>query len=415
MGKPHRMRHHTTITRRLAGVVLALSLCFPLGCTDERTDNNCPDGALVCDNGTSDTTRDTTGNNTSNNMENNSTDTTPVDMGMDMSGEVDLSGCMDATCNFEFETFGDCTQVLNLGVLDASSAGTRTFYGNTRLLDSELAASCSRNGEQSLEFTFAYQVSSTAQLRLRIAAITNVDWVMTRATGTCDNEVRCRENDDSFFANAGVQYFVSAEPLSVGGEAELRLEIEVEPVNCGQTGSVCRDDVLVTCTRNEEVEFACGNSCTNMPGDDGSSVMVGRCDANDCATAEEVPNSGTTTYTGSWGGYLNTFRGPNVPIAGCDMAGSISPRGKDRYLVIKDLVAGQTVTIDASNDVHDDIIFPVRGYSGCDTTAAECVDAPTDLGDTLVFSVPEDGDFVFIIDGLSPQNDEPFEHTVTIE
>ncbi|MEM1349024.1 MAG: hypothetical protein AAGI01_10735, partial [Myxococcota bacterium] len=106
---------------------------------------------------------------------------------------------------------------------------------------------------------------------------------------------------------------------------------------------------------------------------------------------------------------------PSVPIRGCDSGQALNPRGKDRFLLIRDLVQGQEVTIDASTDAHDDLIFPVRGFSGCDEMAAECVEPPADLGDELVFEVPEDGDFVFIIDSLGPQNDEPFEHVVTIE
>ncbi|MEM1348871.1 MAG: hypothetical protein AAGI01_09965, partial [Myxococcota bacterium] len=318
MAKPGRTHRNSSTTTSPAGIALFLVLCSPLGCTDGDQGTEQDAGSISLPDSDAGSTITTTPA--------DMTVTTPKDMDMaqgadavsdmevDAGGERDLSGCTDASCVFAFETFGSCTQVLNLGVLDASTASRRTYYANTRMLDSELSASCAQNGEQSLEFTFAYQVSATAQLRLDISPISNVDWVMTRATGSCDNEVRCREEDDSFFANAGVQYFVSAEPLSVGGGAEFRLNIDVEPVNCAQTGSVCRDDVLVTCSRGEEVELPCGNSCTNMSSEAGSSVLVGRCDANDCATAEEVPNMGTTRFTGTWGGYQNTFRGPSVPI-----------------------------------------------------------------------------------------------------
>lgn len=318
-------------------------------------------------------------------------------------GERDLSDCRGEGCTFEWSQFGSCTQVLDVGTFDVDNPQPRVLYGNTSGLDSITATSCSANGNDASEFVFAFKASKTAFVSLRLNEVARIDWVTSMREGTCETseERTCADSGQDFFvARADTQYFLLVEPNQGTTQGDFELELTFQPLVCEPIGgtSCAADDVVVCEGGREEKPYACGSGCE-----------AGACNGDTCDNAITLTQPGTYEYEGTLFGYSNAFNARDH--ASCSLGDTVSTPGAEQIFKLEGLTRGQTVQINADDvtDRNDNVIFIARSCGA----AVECLEIK-DLADNLTWLVPEDGDYVVIIDGLLELSSE-YKHVIEIQ
>lgn len=295
-----------------------------------------------------------------------------------------------------------CDDGESLGMVDVSQP--LTLSGDTRGWADSVVTTCAEGGEFSgAENAFSFEVPAPVLVDVRLTSSAGIDWATEVRVDDCrssDAVLICQDPERfEFLADPGKTYWIVVEPLSGIDEGAFDIELTFTELVCSPPGgrSCNGDDVVLCLAGTSEASFSCGTSC-----------QEGTCVGDSCAAPHIVTAS--ASFSGDTEAYSNTLNFENQPS--CSMSGTqgIATPGPELVLLLPELTAGQTVTVDTTmNDDNDNGIFVLDSCSdmqGCLAAA--------DLGDMLEFTVPADGDYYVVIDKLSP-SPKTFHYTVDIQ
>lgn len=307
----------------------------------------------------------------------------------------------DATAN-------TCTNVIDLGTVDAS-AGTLTLTGDTTGASlSGIDSSCGKSG--AVEQVFAMKFAKPTRFLANLGDNpSSVRWSFSLRQGSCEEstEIRCVPNTANFFFNAEADetYYFVVEPLNDTSKGTFTIDVRLTELVCLPIGSrTCAADNGV-----DGINFCTGGggreeffACPATPGGACSSAQ-NACGGDGCENLIELPVVAGTTYSleSAYESYTDKFNF-------ADAVGCVSPDnngeanyqantdGNDVAFRLTGMLAGQKLSVDASTelgDVGDSALFIM---TGCDVST--CLYG-VDLSDKIEqWEVPADGDYVVVVD-----------------
>lgn len=349
-----------------------------------------------------------------NNLSDSTPDITDGDMG-DMSADADMAtdmdNCEDNAC-IEWKKFDDCDQVRDLGTLDSANSEKFAVKGDTTNLGSLIQTTCSDTGDVSAEYVFAFKLNATAFIDLKVESLSGVDFVVEMRDGKCEaldpNDIAdagfCRQSgQEVFLARKDIQYFLVVEAQNGMVNGPFEINMGFTPTTCEPGAVSCDADNLVVCEAGTmEASKPCGTGC-----------MTDACTADTCDNTIDISGTGTFDYKGSLDAFTNSFNAADFKDAGCTAPNgdALPTPGAEQIFALKNLTAGQRVRIEANDlleDQNDNAIF-IMDSCGAN---AQCL-AVEEITDQFDWEVPNNGDYVVIIDNLSDFN-KNYKHTITV-
>lgn len=287
---------------------------------------------------------------------------------------------------------GTCEEIENLGTL---AFGSHTIeYGfdgqgfnpdndNIRTLCRDLSA------ESKPEKIYQFQVPEASTLEIN-GSSSLVFEIRTDPCGEESSVEACNPNGriTGFRAYSGSNYYLISEfEGEVSPSPEITFELEVSPTfgtGCSLGHTVCLDTSSVNICKQQGGSLeqeTCPTSCT------ADSCVGDRCDNPITLTG------GAATMAGELAGFSSTIDGYQSCTA--DDGSQIRASGSEVIFLAEQLSAGQTITVDASNDLLSNTILIQRDTCGA-TLACEA----TQLGgsETLSYQVPQAGDYYIIVE-----------------
>ncbi len=368
--------------RKLWIFALALTLvCAAVGCSDDDS-NNGPTPIP------------------GNNNQNNSDDDADIDAA-DAGGDADAAvpdGDPSPDADGGTEVTDLCDGFESLGTLPGAS--TTNASGNTADGTNLVDPSCGSSDKR--EVVFEFTVDQPMRINTEVQSQDTDDWVLALYTGSCDSpeRLKCKTGTaDVFVAEAGETYYLAVETGAGSTDAAFSLALETTRLDCAPVGSTtCDGDRVTHCESGgmSEVTYECAYACES-----------GACGGDVCDNAIEVASSGTTTFSGSYTGYVSNFNFDNRADCSSSDAGVNTP-GQDLVFSLPGLSAGQEVVVDASADEFQNAIFVMEGCSSQEA----CVAGGLQVDEILEWTVPDDGDYHVVVD-LLEEADGDFEFTIT--
>jgi hypothetical protein len=298
-------------------------------------------------------------------------------------GEV----CLEGTCTTDTATL-KCDRAEDIGelALDTPVTVTGSLRDNTDVLTTT-CGSASGNEE-----VFKFTVPETVTVNFDASWLGQYDGVVAFRTNSCETPGSamdpCFDHESrSFRAEPGNDYYMVVE-LSNGRAHDFSVELEATEAGC-QLGTVsCTNDMLSRCnTDGSTDDYDCADTCA------GAGT---RCRGDVCGEAVTVTAS--ATFSGDNAAYESTYNFAN--ITGCEVDGTpVGTPGPEVVFFLPGLVTGQTVTVDAqSGDNNNNAIFITSNCGRADQLACLAQDY---IDESLVWSVPSDGDYYVFVDKAS--------------
>lgn len=317
-------------------------------------------------------------------------------MGPDM-GACDPEADMEC---LPFVTYGECTQVIDEGVLQP---GVYNLEGSTFGLSSVISTSCSQDADAVAEYVWSFETTTASFVTATITEDNNTDWVLSVREGDCEptGERLCRDSGlVDYLTTEGQRQFIIAEPRVGTSAGELEIQIEIESAVCTDTDqrACVMDDNIQVCEGGTSlVNYACGSPCAND-----------QCAGDTCANAIALMQDGSYSYQGDLRAYDGVFDA--MDYDSCKAIAGTTP-GNEVIFSLPGLKSGQTIAINADGamDQNDNAIF-VLGAS-C-SQGVECL-AGDELLDSMQYTVPADGDYHVVIDSISRVS-KPFDYTIEV-
>lgn len=256
------------------------------------------------------------------------------------------------------------------------------------------------------ELVYRFSVEQPSRVTLRALSESVGSWSLQINHGTCagSSELACFSSaNQTFFAEAGVDYFLILEPTNRATQGQVNISLTTEALGCYPAASaVCVGDEIERCHADyTPSRSSCPAGCTDSA-----------CNGDTCENALEMDPSGHMLLEGSLDGLTDAynFRGRQE----CFESGHALPtREKDLVIALNGLRAGQVVHVDASEDVgdqNDNAIFIVED---CAQTPI-CIAGGDSSDEKLRWEVPADGDYLLIIDLISTITDT-FSYQITVD
>lgn len=296
----------------------------------------------------------------------------------------------------------DLCGATNLGTLSANESISTT--GDLASAENNIHLSCAAGIAPELMYSFS--VEEPSRVSFRALSETIGTWSLQINRGVCDetSQLTCFETaDQTFFAEADVIYHLLIEPSNRATTGEVKIYLETEALGCFPAlSATCNGDEIERC----EIDYTpststCPEGCSNDT-----------CNGDTCQNPIEMDPSGTMQLEGSLAGLTDTynFNGRDE----CFESGNALPtRDKDLVVALNGLSAGQMVHVDASEDVgdaNDNAIFIVQDCGATPT----CIAGGDSADEKLDWEVPDDGDYLLIIDHISATSDL-FSYQITVD
>lgn len=305
--------------------------------------------------------------------------------------------CVEGVC----EDVGDigfrCEAPRDLGVL---AVGTPLQVdGNSDGQPVLLKTGCAAQ-DHSSQSVFKFQVAENAAVDIKFLETTLPVVMEVREDGCVDGSTAllCGMQSETFQAKAGIDYYLVVEARHDYSTGDFSVELSPKAAQvCSPAGSwSCDGTQRVQCfAGTEERVFECGSSC----GD-------GVCAGDVCDNAVVV--SDAVTVAGDTRAFENQFDLKDQPTCSTDrVTGPMTP-GQDMVFSLPGLKAGQTISVDTTQQPGRTVIGVTRNCG----ISAGCVAADDQTG-KLVWPVDVAGDYFVIIDRSSNAN-VPFAYQIEI-
>ena len=325
-------------------------------------------------------------------------------------GCPDGKTCHEGTCKPSAEV--KCMGATDKGTLSEGSplsiSGSFENYD-----DDSMKASCAAS-EDAPERLYKFKVPEDSVVDMTTSTSgaggfgMKVEFRRGGCTGVSQEKTVCYDQDRAFWAGKGETIYMLVEH-DVGPAGSFQIDLEATPAACKPNSFACtsegnRQDCQVQGGSPTPVEYQCPSTgCNN-----------GVCVGDTCSAPIMIDSTGTHTFKGDTRGFTNAmnFKGNQK----CKTGGAaIDSAGRELVFAVK-LNKGQTLTIDASADSLDNLVYigtACKKASNWDCTATSDVDVDKEAG--YSFTAPATGTFPVVIDAWSSTTSpRSFDYEITV-
>jgi hypothetical protein len=270
------------------------------------------------------------------------------------------------------------------------------------------------------EIIYRFELENPSRVRVDLTpgqgAPFGIEWLSgdmcDDATEMFPSSELCLSESDVFNAEAGVHYF------SVEAEFSLRdsfdLEIDVSELEClpgSDNYPVCMGDDRLACSFQGTIDTL---SCPSSNG-----CSMGYCGGDVCEAAFELDGAGSYSFSGDdITAYTNAFDFGDIDECYTESDFARPTPGEDFVVLMRNLQAGQTVTIDAGDSVGDTADSQIFILNSCADTADACEAGDDPLFDGFSWEVSAGGDYYLVVDranNTTQDSQKPFGVTIDIQ
>lgn len=274
----------------------------------------------------------------------------------------------------------------DFGVIGADQSVTTT----ADFSDAEDHLKLSCGGQDISELVFSFAVEQPSIVRIAPTSALVGAWRMQIHRGDCEDAARvvCYDRgDETVIVEPGQTYHVVLEPSQQLDDGAVELTLETEAIGCfPNTPARCEGDERVSCDQFfEEVIETCDLGCNDA-----------HCAGDICAEPIEFsPDAdGVMQLEMSIAGYTNQVNMRSRDE--CFDSGYIySTEGRDLFVALNGVQAGQVVRVDTTDPGNDSMIFLLDGCGAQDA----CLSGQHTR--EFEWEVEEAGDYILLIDHIS--------------
>jgi hypothetical protein len=267
-----------------------------------------------------------------------------------------------------------------------------------------LTTSCSGDRPEKPEMVYSFTVEENSLFEMTTDFPGAFDAKVEFRRSSCENPAAdktvCRDDDTGFWAAAGETVYAVVEHDS-GPADSFTVDLTAKAAPCNPDTSSCNGQGnLNYCDFNSgnisEVEYQCPAGCQN-----------GACTGDSCSDPIVVTGNGGT-YQGDLQAYTDDMdfddatrcriSDPQPPTEGAELVFEVA------------LQAGETVSVDASNDSADNLIF-ISSSCGADVSNFACFEATNN--ETESMTAPEATTVYVIVDKWT-RKIEPFDIRIDV-
>ncbi|GEM_PF-4453580 len=271
-----------------------------------------------------------------------------------------------------------------------------------------LTTSCSGDRAETPEKVFSFVVQEDSLFTMSADFPGAFDAKVEFRRSSCENPASdktvCRDDNTGFWAAAGETVYVVVEHDS-GPAGSFTIDLTANAAPCDPNSYTCNaQGNLEYCeydSQNETtsvVEYQCPDGCNN-----------GACTGDSCSDPIVVTGSGGT-YAGDGEAFSDQMDFTNASQC---IISDPQPTTDGAELVFEiPIQSGETLTVDASADSADHLIF-ISGSCGPDPSQFACFDETND--ETLTFSPTTGNGTVYVIVDKWTRKIEPFDIDISIE
>jgi hypothetical protein len=274
--------------------------------------------------------------------------------------------------------------------------------------------SCAFSGEGSGEgrgaYIFAFEVAEVAILKMSVSASTTDPLSFGLFEGSCveDAESYCsRQSPWRTVVEPGTRYFLKVQAGDDTVNNTFNASFGFEEAACIPGETTCSESTSNRCVQGTSVEtYSCAGECSDAES----------CAGDACETAlmvEPVVGGEPVSIQGHRWAYTHQWNA--AELSNCEASGAIGTGGTtdmELFVRVPGLEVGQTLDVSHPSDAGSYLYFVLDDCAASSCRAAGFVDEATEEN-RLVWDVPEDGDYLVVIEALSSTS-RPFQMDISL-